>query len=197
MRTTHRTDNPGPAAPPPPPCFARGFTLVETIATIVVIAIVAGMASRLISEGSREYSDAAVRSLLNKQLSTALDRLVTEFRQIGQDTSSGTAPDISSSFAATSMTWNTLTSSRTVSFNSGTGIVQLSGAAAANSTLLSGCTAFTLAYADKDNATVSPGGSAPSIRRITITITVAQGSITETLRSKVYIRSMMIGSNAS
>ena len=62
--------------------------------------------------------------------------------------------------------------------------------------LLSGVTACTVSTYDEDNTLLAAtlgGAGCDDIRRVQLDITVARNGITERLRSKVFIRSTMIG----
>ena len=59
-------------------------------------------------------------------------------------------------------------------------------------------TTFTLTYYDRDNAVIaSPSAAISSIRSIQLTVTATKASISETLRSRVFLRSLSRGSGAS
>lgn len=173
------------------------FTLVEAIATIAIVATLSVLSSRLILEGASRFSDATIRVDLHNQASGALDRIVQDLRSMQKDSGSTVVPSIASGFTATSVTFNdSAGTATTISYDPSTSIVSISQPGV-TSTLLSNCTAFSLAYADKDNATVSPGSSRDNIRRITISLTVTRSGISESLRTKIYIRAMMAGSGAA
>lgn len=173
----------------------HAFTLVETIATIVIISIVSVLSSRLILEGAARYTDATTRSDLHNQASAALERIVQELRSMQKDSAS-TVPSISSGFTASTITFTGLSgASTTITYDSVSSSVTLTQAGNTG-TLLTNCSAFSLTYADKDNSAVAPGASRDNIRRVTISLTVTRAGISETLRTKVYIRAMMAGSGA-
>lgn len=174
----------------------RAFTLVEAIATISILAVLSVVSSRLILESSARYTDTTLRSSLNARASAAMQRIVQDLRSMQRDPSA-VVPSITSAFAANSITFtNSSGQTTTFSHNSGTSTLSIT-IDGTTSTLLANCSAFTLAYADKDNAAVAVGASRDNIRRITITITVTQGGVTETLRTGVYIRAMVAGSGAA
>lgn len=181
-----------------PPARSRSaFTLVEAIATIAIVATLSVLSSRLILEGASRFSDATIRVDLHNQASGALDRIVQDLRSMQKDSGTTVLPSISTGFTATSVTFNdSAGTATTISYNSSTSVVSITQSGV-TSTLLSNCSAFSFTYADKDNATVSPGGSRDDIRRITISLTVTRSGVTETLRTKVYIRAMMAGSGAA
>ena len=73
----------------------RSFTLVESIATIVVLAIVSSVSSGVILQATDGYVDATTKAQLHTEASTAMDRMVREIRKIPLDpAAAGIAPDI-------------------------------------------------------------------------------------------------------
>ncbi len=83
----------------------RGFTLIEAIATIVVLAIIGSIASLLILNAVDGYTDAATTAQLHIEASTAMDRIVRELRRVPLDSgAAGVAPDIND-VTPTSITW--------------------------------------------------------------------------------------------
>jgi prepilin-type N-terminal cleavage/methylation domain-containing protein len=182
--------------PPPHPRSRPGFTLIEAIATISILATLSVISSRLILESSARYSDTTVRAELNTRASGAMQRIVHELRSM-QKNSTTIVPSIDPAFSATSVTFNNTSGvATTISYDPAGGSIFIT-IGGTTSTLLSNCSAFVLAYADKDNAAVSPGGSRDNIRRVSITITTTQAGVSETIRTRVYIRAMMSGSGAA
>lgn len=177
---------------------SRGFTLVEAIATIVVLSIIGLVGARITAEASARYTNAVVRARLHNAASAAMDRITSELRDIQPTSATGAVgPDINSAFSATAITFNsTAGGSRTITFNSGAGTITLSGSAASSQILAQDCSAFTLTYSGSTDSAIAPGGNQALIRRIAVSLTLSSGGITETLRSKVFIRSMMSGSGA-
>lgn len=170
----------------------RGFTLVEMIAAIVVISIVGLVGSRLVLVASNAMEGTARRAELINSLNLVMERAMTELSSI--DAAAG-VPAITSP-TSSSITFTVNGSSRTLS-HSGT-TVQLTGAAATGATLATDVTTFTLTYYDRDNAVIaSPSAAISSIRSIQLTVTATKASISETLRSRVFLRSLSRGSGAS
>ena len=168
-----------------------GFTLIEVVATIVILAAIGTVASNILLTASDGYLDAAGTAQLHNELSIATDRLAREFRQIDLDNDADDiAPDIDE-VTASSMTWHTDSS---VALNGTTlQFVEAGGAAA---TLLTDVTAFSITTHDEDNdplaATLS-GDQCDAIRRIEITVTQTRFGVSETLRARVFLRSTMSG----
>ena len=172
------------------------FTLVETVSTIVILSVLSVTASGLIFAAWGAHDAVVTRASVSDQLNAAMERTAGELRNIDLQTTTATGPAISA-MTASSITFTVNSSSRTISL-SGTDLL-LSGAAATSMVLASNVTAFSLQAYDKDNVALSTTPSAAvitTIRRIQITMTSTSGTATETLRTKVFVRSMASGSGA-
>jgi len=173
----------------------RAFTLVEVIATIVVLAVVGSIASRTVLTATDGYMKAATQAQLHSELSIALDRIMRELREMPIKTSyASIAPDIAS-VSSTAITWRTnysltLSGSQLMFVENGS----------ASSILLENVTAFSITTYNESNAALSSslsGAGCDPIRRIAVQITVQRSGITESLSAKVFIRSTMKGAISS
>lgn len=191
--------------PPPHPLPAapgrsrRGFTLVEAIATIMIIAAISVVASRVISTSTELYTQTAVRAELHTQLSAAMDRITTELRQCRvRPSSNPAAPDVTG-VTASSITWigpDGVTDS--VSRSGSTLLWQTPSGG--TTTLATGVTAFTVQCYDQSNAALAQtlsGSAVDAIRRVEITITGSLSGVTETVRTRVFLRAMVAGAASS
>lgn len=171
--------------------FRGGFTLIEVIATIVILAAVATAASNILLTAGNGYLDAAGSAQLHSEISMAMDRLVREFRQIDLDNgASGIAPDIDD-VTPTSMTWHT---DYSVTLNGS--VLQLVEDGGAASTLLTDVSKFMISTFDEDNNSLAgtlTGDQCDDIRRIEISIAQSRYGVTDELRAKVFVRSTVIG----
>ncbi len=166
----------------------RAFTLVELIATMTVLATLGSVISVIISSAVSGYTRAATTAQLHSEASVALDRIDQMLRYI--PASAVTDPDISS-VTATSITWST---NWTLTLT-GTQLL-LSEAGGTSSVLLNDVSAFSVTAYDQGNAALAAslsGSACDSIRRLRVSITLTRSGISETLRTKVFIRSMMSG----
>jgi type II secretory pathway pseudopilin PulG len=171
-----------------------GFTLVEAIAVMCVLAIVGSLSSALIHTGVASYRDAAAQSLLHEEAATALARLAVELRRIPLDSGAGTTAPLISSVTATSMAWNGNYS--LALSGSELRLVEAGGPAA---TLLDNVVSLTIQCFDESNTAMAAGLSGAAchpIRRVSVWVTVARDGRTDSLRCKFFIRSAMKGGSA-
>ncbi len=83
-----------------------GFTLIEMIATMTILAAIGSLASMILFNATDGYVSAATQGQIHTELSIVVDRIVREFRGIALDeTAAGIAPDIES-ISSDAITWN-------------------------------------------------------------------------------------------
>ncbi len=175
----------------PPRNVRRGFTLIEAIATIVVLAIIGSIASLIILNAVDGYTDAATTAQLHIEASTAMDRIVRELRKVGLDSgAAGVAPDIND-VTPTSITWGangelSLTGNK----------LQLTTSGPPLGDILDDVSAFSVQTYDEDNAALGAtltGAACDPIRRIELDLTLQRSGVTTSLRTKLFVRSTMSG----
>lgn len=167
------------------------FTLVEMIATIAIIAVIGSVSSSLIITATDGYTAASASAQLCAEASIGMDRVVREFRSIAVDSSgSDNVPDIDT-IAPASITWET-DSSLTLS---GTDL-QLRIDGGATRTLLGDVTAFSVRAYDESNTALAlnlSDAECDAVRRLEVTITLGRSGVTHTIRTRIFLRGMMIG----
>lgn len=170
---------------------SAGFTLVETLATIAIVAVLAGLSAPVISAASRSYADGANRAEIATGIDAAMERIVTELRQIPLQSAAVTAkPDISS-ITNNSITWSTNSSIDL----SGT-TLRLTLAGGTPRILLTGVSAFSInAYDQSQVALTAPlsGSGCDTVQRLEISITGLRNGVSETHRTRVFLRSLAAG----
>ena len=158
------------------------------------------MASFLIVESVDGYVDAATSSQLHAELAIALDRLTREIPKIDNDETAGPRdPDIDTVTRVgpdDAMTW-TDSLGKTYSLAKTGSDLMLAVESGAAAVLLSDVTAFAIEVYDQDNGVI-PGGDISTtdcdpIRRVLLDVSLSRHNVTESLRSKVFIRSTMSG----
>lgn len=166
------------------PVLRRGFTLIEAIATIAVLAVLGSIVSTILLTTSDGYLNAVTANQLHNEASTALDRMVREVRNIPLN-SEGDGPNISA-VTSTSITFNgnsgfTLAGSQLQYIENG-----------ATRILAEDVTDFTVQTFNESGAalpTTLSGAATPAVRRVTLTITISRSGVTHTLRSSAFVRS--------
>ncbi len=172
----------------------RGFTFVESMATIVVLGVLGSTASFLILDSVDDYTDAALSAQLHAEMSVALDRAMREIRKIELDTTAtDVAPDITVMTAA-SLQWEDGSGNAYQLVKVGSEL-QLAMAGGALATLLTDVTALTIFIFDEDNADLitCAGATCDDVRRVSVDVTTQRNGVTEALRFKAFIRSTMSG----
>ena len=166
--------------------------MTEVIATMAVLAVIGSVVSSLVLTASKSYTDASRVAQYQAELSTAMTRVTRELRWIGIDPLSAPVVPLISTVSASSITWNTNYSLALVS-----GELRYTAAGGTAIALLKDVTAFTLQTYDDSNAALGAtlsGAQCYPVRRIQITMTITRNGVSQTLRSKVYLRSLMEGS---
>jgi prepilin-type N-terminal cleavage/methylation domain-containing protein len=173
----------------------RAFTLIESMATIAVLATLGSIASFLVLDAVDDYSGTATAAQLHAELSIAMDRILREVRHIELDGSaSGIAPHIIG-VDSTYVAWQD-SDSDNYSFTLSAGEIFLQIDGVAGAVLLTDVSAVDVKAYDEDNTELPgplAGAACDDIRRISIEITLLRNGVSESLRSKVFIRSTMSG----
>lgn len=176
---------------PTPYCRRRGFTLIESIATITVLGVLAGVSANLLYTASTSYRDASTRAHLCDDVTVALDRVAHRMTSIARDTSASVVAPQISSITPTSIAWNgdcslTLSGAQLMLVESGS----------AARVLLDNVTSFSVSAYDESNSALAgtlSGAATQAVRRLRFQITAQRLGITETVRTKIFIRSTMAG----
>lgn len=169
----------------------RGFTLIEAIASIVVLAVVASTSTSVVWAAVHSFEQGAETARLQSEASIAMERMIRDLRAvslIGTDTGTNT-PDISS-VTAGSITWNG--STRSLALSGSDLVLTVNGT---GRVLLEGVTAFSVqAYngANTAMATTLSGSACDPIRRLSLQVDVARGEASSSVRTKVFLRCMML-----
>jgi hypothetical protein len=162
---------------------------VEAIATIAVLGVTGTVATGIIMTAVDGYLDASVSAQLHAELSVALDRCTREVRNIQlDDTVVTVAPDVDNVFP-TAIRWD----DNSIIGQSGTNLVlQINGGPPA--VLVGDVVKFGIQAYDEANVALPStlaGAACDPIRRFTIEIVASRNGRTQSLRSKLFIRSTM------
>jgi prepilin-type N-terminal cleavage/methylation domain-containing protein len=169
---------------------SAGFTLIELIATIVVIGTVGSVASLMVSSSVNGYVGASVQAQLHAELSVTLDRIDRELKRIPSEGSGAISPDIVS-ITPTLIQWT-----GNYRFHLSLGKLYYTDGGGTARILQEDVTAFNVQAFDQNNAAMSGtlnDAACDAVRRVQITVTVQRSGVTETLRSKFFLRCTMEG----
>lgn len=195
--THHQRTNPTIAHRSAGPSSARAFTLVEVISCVAILATVAAVSAQLIVSATTTFSEIAIRAELHARLSGAMERIVRELSYVQIDPAAAPVGADIGTYTATAMTWNTELSNPGAITSAGSVRSLTSGyvdtTAGVSQTLLPNAT-LTLEYFDQNNAVVTGTTNGTSIRRVQITLAATESGVTESIRTKVFLRSTMTGS---
>ena len=169
----------------------QGFTIVEAIAAITIMSIIALMLSFVLATVVDGYTGASVRGSLHRDLSVAMDQIVREVRSIPLDTAApGVAPKISAILAG-SMDYDGTGKLELVA-----GDLILTRPSETGAVLLSGVSSLEIEAFDESNVSLAlplAGSQCDAVRRVSITVTCAANGVNEMLRAKLFLRCTMDG----
>jgi prepilin-type N-terminal cleavage/methylation domain-containing protein len=178
------------------PARRRGFTLVEAIATMVIISVLGSAASMVIARAAGMYAAAATTGQLQAELSAAMDRLEREVRAIRPKAGTPGAADLSGA-TASGLSWTAAGGACAISWSGGQLLLAKDGGAAA--AILTDVSALSVQCYDESGVALAPTLSAEAceaLRRISITATLTRHGSTAMLRSGIYLRSTMTGAGS-
>ncbi len=170
-----------------------GFTLVEVLASMIVLSIIASSAALLIGRTAAIYRDRAVQGELHTEASVTLDRIVREIR--GLDTKlAGTVyvPDITAA-STTSLSWGSSGTSQLIDLNSGN--IRINTDGVNTDTLVSDVSQLAFDYLDENGVSLLSGSTVPAsklanIQRVKVNITLSRGGQSSTLHTLVFLRGL-------
>lgn len=166
----------------------RGFTLVELIAAITVLAAMGSVVSVVLTSAIDGYTRASTSAQLHTELSIAIDRIDQFLRFIPYNGVSG--PDVVS-VTGSSITWQTDWSLELVGDE-----LRLVEDGGPSRVLLEDVTDFSVQAFDQSNAGLAAniaGSGCDAIQRLQITVTQDRNGVSETLRTRVFIRGLAAG----
>lgn len=167
------------------------------MAAVVILAVIGTIVSSTMLTATDGYITAANQAQLHSELSVTLDRIERELRRIPIKASyASIAPNITS-VTASSIAW---TNGGTYALSrSGNQLMFVENGAAA-AILLDNVTGFAVQTYDESNTALGTslsGTACDPIRRISIQITMQRSGVTETLRTKVFVRGTVEGASSS
>jgi prepilin-type N-terminal cleavage/methylation domain-containing protein len=173
----------------------RGFTLIETMATVVVLGTLATFATVMLVDTVDSYQKAAMQAQLHSELATALDRVAREVRRIGLDPDEpGDKPHITGFTNTTQILWEDDSNASWGLILSGDDLsLRVTGT---SYQLLDDVASFTVTAYDEDDtqlAAVLAGAQLHPIRRIGVDLTMTRDGVSQSLATKVFLREFVEG----
>lgn len=156
----------------------RGFTMVELVLVIVIVAIIASLGAQMMGSGFQSYFSGRDISRGDWQARVALERMTRELRAVR----SATAADLIIS-PASEITFVNSDGATVRFYVVGTQLMRSNGGVAGAQPLADGISALSFSYLQADGTT--PAASATLVRYITVSFTVTRGPATTTLRTTV------------
>lgn len=165
----------------------RGFTLIELIATIVVLSVLGTVSAGIIFTATDGYLSASTTATLHNEASLAMDRITRELREIARD-GSAAVPHINE-ISADAIRWEEdselFVEGQSLMFRDrGETPVALANRVAV----------FAVQSFDEENDALPAsmnGDACHDIRRIELTLTLSRHGESEVVRTRVFVRAAM------
>lgn len=141
-------------------CRSRGFTLIEMVVTLLILAILGGVTAYTISHGARAYIDSRTVITTLSKLRLASERLAREIRSVRRDPAAPAQYDFNGFPTATDLSFDRLEADgvtvTTVSIDgSGNPITLEYNTPSGAQTLTDQVSSFSLAYYQADGVTAA------------------------------------------
>jgi prepilin-type N-terminal cleavage/methylation domain-containing protein len=173
----------------------RGFTLIEAMATVVVLGTLATFSTVTLVDTVDSYQKAAMQAQLHAELATALDRVARETRRIGLDPDEpGSKPHITAFTNTTQILWED-------DSNASWGLILAGDDLSLRVTgtsyqILDDVSSLTLTAYDEDDTqlgAVLVGAQLNPIRRLAVDVTMTRDGVSQSLQTKVFLREFVEG----
>lgn len=165
--------------------------MIELISTITILAAIGSVASGVILTAADGYFDANTTAQIHNELTVGLERITRELKTIVLDPiAGGVAPDIDA-VNTTSITWESNSNLSLTGSN-----IMLSIAGSSPAVLLSNVSSLNIQTFDESNAalpTPIAGPACDAIRRIAVTVSIVRHGVSDSLTTRVFVRSTMSG----
>lgn len=174
------------------PSAPRAFTLIEAMASIVILSTIGSGVAAVMLRGADSFSAASIDSRVHSALSASIASVDRALREI-PIRSDRLGPDLTQ-VTSTGLQWSTSGGAASLALSGGQ--LMLDPGSGSASALMSGVTALSVQVFDENNGqlTGSLGGSAVyPVRRLLVSVTASEGGRTQSLRCKVFLRCMIQG----
>lgn len=168
----------------------RAFTLVELVATMVIISAASAVTASVISSASRSYADSARAATLHVSASSALDRIVKELQACPLDPAAPSPSPRITRVQRNSIDWG---NGYRLTLNGRE--LRLTTPSQPAQPIVGDVSAFSVRTFNANNQLLPTNlnaASARAVRRIEITITLTSGRSSETIRTRIAPRALAI-----
>ncbi len=163
----------------------EGFTLIEIVLVLVIIAVLAGILIEPFRLGVKSYIGIETRADLTSQAREATTRMIRELRNIPKE--AGPVPEISAATATSISFTDVLDNGVTFSLSGST--VQRN-----SNVLADQVSSLQFRYFDKDNNELTSfpliGADRDKVRRILVILTMQEGTETVTMTGQAFLRDL-------
>jgi prepilin-type N-terminal cleavage/methylation domain-containing protein len=163
---------------------SAGFTLIEIVIVCVLIGVIAAVMIPPLQQGAQSFTVSETRSDLTSQARQASTRMIRELRNIQKEPNN--TPNITAA-NATSITFVDVLDS-TITFSLSGSTLQRN-----SNPLVEQVSSLQFRYFNGSNAELTPPLSATdmdNVRRIMVTLTLAEGSLSVSVTEQTYLREM-------
>lgn len=171
---------------------ARGFTLIEALASIVILSTLGSGVAAVMLRAAESFSAASVDARVHSQLSASMAAIDRVLREVPLR-SDGLGPDLTQ-VTSSGLQWSTAGGAASLALVSGQLMLDPGSGSAAP--LMSVVTTLSVQAFDENNGqlTGSLGGSAVyPVRRLLVSVTASEDGREQSLRCKVFLRCMIQG----
>lgn len=171
----------------------RAFTLIELMAAVVILGAIGTVSASVLWQSLDSYADTAAAADLQSEQASALERITRAIQAIGLDPDEATVCPHITQVKSNSIDWRDA-HDRAYELKTTAGRLTLKEADGPAVTLLEGVTNFRVRTYDQSNVQLADNLNhiqSHNVRRVSLEITTQGHGRSVTLRTKVFIRSMM------
>lgn len=169
--------------------FRRAFTLVEALATIVILAVLGSLTSFIMMSAVDSYVDGGVRARMHDEMSLAMEQIVRDLREIERHPEEHRSGPFITELNSASIRWH---EGERLYLNDGALVRRRAGGSPR--TLMADVERFAIRAYDERNDPLEEtlaGEDCDDIHRIELVLTCHRRDVEETLRARVFLRCLI------
>ena len=164
----------------------KGFSLIEIVVVCVLIGIIAAVIIPPLHQGVQSFTVTETRGDLTSQARQAATRMMRELRNIQKKANN--TPNITAANVATITFVDVLDNTITFSLSGST--VQRTLAPNPSNNLVEQVSSLQFRYFDVNNLELTGAFTPDNVRRIMLTLTLAEGSLTVSVTEQTFLREL-------